>query len=205
MLQAPLLMHAMSLVPVGVGAKPSSLGVLLEPEDSCLGCGQLALWLMQPNIPPPSLLFSLPDPAPPRPQEPFSNLGKSYYLCIGISSTGPLTTAFQPLCKASKVPQQRHSEHKGQKESLVISASLPATSLLETRSMEAATCWARREGNEKIQGDKKNVSEYCWLSIYPDPGQESDQAAGKHRTPPTLPYPGGCLQPLVPSQSPAGE
>lgn len=47
---------------------------------------------------------------------------------------------------------------------------------------------------------RKTLSEYCWLSIYPGPGQESDQAASKHRTPPMLPYPEGCLQPCSPAR-----
>ena len=125
-----------------------SLGVLLEPKDSCLGCEQLSLQLIQPHAPPAISLVLPPDPPPPRPQKTSSSLEKSYSHCI--SSTNPLTTAFQSYCKASKVPQQRISEHRGQKEFLVISASLPAKNLPETMNMEKATCWTRKEGNEEI-------------------------------------------------------
>lgn len=115
-----------------------SPGVLLEPEDSYLGCKQLSLWLIQPHVPPAISLVLPPDPPPPRPRKTFSSLGKYYSQCI--SSTNPLTTAFQSYCKASKVPQQRISEHRGQEEFLVISASLPAKNLPEAMSMEKATC-----------------------------------------------------------------
>lgn len=104
----------------------------------CLGCGQLSLWLIQPHVPPTISLVLPPDPPPPRPQKTFSSLGKSYSHCI--SSTNPLTTAFQSYYKASKMPQQRISEHRSQKEFMVISASLPAKTLPETMSMEKATC-----------------------------------------------------------------
>lgn len=97
-LQALLLIYTTFLVPGGISVKCSSLGVLLEAQEKCLGSQQPSPQLMQPHAPPSFSLGQPPEPPPPKPQEPSSSLAKSY--CLYIAPTNPLTTAFQPLCKA---------------------------------------------------------------------------------------------------------
>lgn len=90
MLQAPRLIYTTFQVPVDTWAKHSSLGALLEAQESYLRSRTLALCSGF------SLLSeSAPNPPPP---ETFSSLGKSDY--YSMSPTDVLTAASQALCKA---------------------------------------------------------------------------------------------------------
>lgn len=109
-----------------------SLGVLLEPEDSCLGCGQRSYSLM---FLPPSLSFCLLTHHHQGHRKLFLVWGNPtpivFFLFLFFSSTNPLTTAFQSYCKASKFPQQRISEYTEVKKNfwLFLLPSLPEISL----------------------------------------------------------------------------
>ena len=76
-----------------------SPGVLLEPEDSYLGCKQLSLWLIQPHVPPAISLVLPPDPPPPRHGKPFlvwGNPTPSVFL-PQIPSPLPFSPTAKPL------------------------------------------------------------------------------------------------------------